>query len=101
MLLHEVLNVRILAFLSLMDFLLAPQLCIIPQSLHITTIGTCWHDTYSKPGHVLQSSLAVFSTQCCKQGNGSGEGSQVALGTLLFCVAHTQKGLAVTLVSSF
>jgi len=33
---------------------------------------------------LLQSSLAVFSRQCCKQGSGSGEGLQLALGTLAF-----------------
>ena len=47
MLLHEVLNVCILAFLGLVDFLLAPQLCIIPQSLHITNIGACLNDTHN------------------------------------------------------
>lgn len=46
MLLHEVLNVCILALLGLMDLLLAPQLCIIPQSLHNTNIGTCLYDTH-------------------------------------------------------
>ncbi len=62
MLLHEILNVCILALLGLVDFLLAPQLCIIPQSLHNTNIGTCLCDTHKQPNHssLLQSSAAIF-----------------------------------------
>ena len=54
MLPHEVLDVSVLALLSLMDLLLAPQLSIIPQSL--------------KKEHTIQSTLSVTPPTAHLQG---------------------------------